>query len=253
MSAGHLHSGVAGDPHSPIHRLDPRAKLIGLAGVTFVAVSTPLSAWPAYVACALALVDGGRARPRPARGRSGAGRRSCSRSSSSSRSSCRSCARASRSISGRSRLARRAGDVRHRRREGDPRHAQRGPAGRDDELPGRAARARALEGAAAARADRGLHVPLPVHDRRRGPAHARRAGRPRLRAAARPAGRRDRPRRHRAVPAHLRARRARAPGDARARLAPDDAAPGRARLPPRRRAVPVRPCPAPARVREPLA
>jgi cobalt/nickel transport system permease protein len=56
MSAGHLHSGVAGDPRSPIHRLDPRAKLIGLAGVTLVAVSTPLSAWPAYVACALALV-----------------------------------------------------------------------------------------------------------------------------------------------------------------------------------------------------
>ena len=57
MSAGHLHSvGVAGDPHSPIHRLDPRAKLIGLAGVTLVAVSTPLGAWPVYVACALALV-----------------------------------------------------------------------------------------------------------------------------------------------------------------------------------------------------
>jgi cobalt/nickel transport system permease protein len=55
MNAGHLHSGVAGYPHSPIHRLDPRAKLIGLAGVTLVAVSTPLSAWPAYAACALAL------------------------------------------------------------------------------------------------------------------------------------------------------------------------------------------------------
>ena len=53
MSGGPLHSvGVAGDPHSPIHRLDPRAKLIGLGGVTLVAVSTPLSAWPAYVACA---------------------------------------------------------------------------------------------------------------------------------------------------------------------------------------------------------
>jgi cobalt/nickel transport system permease protein len=56
MSAGHLHSaGVAGDPRSPIHRLDPRAKLIGLAGVTLVAVSTPLRAWPAYVACSVAL------------------------------------------------------------------------------------------------------------------------------------------------------------------------------------------------------
>jgi cobalt/nickel transport system permease protein len=51
-----LHAtGVAGDPRSPIHRLDPRAKLIGFAGITVVAVSTPLSAWPAYVACGLAL------------------------------------------------------------------------------------------------------------------------------------------------------------------------------------------------------
>jgi cobalt/nickel transport system permease protein len=47
--------GPAGDPASPIHRLDPRAKLIGFAGVTLVAVSTPLSAWPAFPACALAL------------------------------------------------------------------------------------------------------------------------------------------------------------------------------------------------------
>ena len=55
MSAQRLDVGVAGDPHSPIHRLDPRAKLIGLTGVTLVAVSTPLRAWPAWVACALAL------------------------------------------------------------------------------------------------------------------------------------------------------------------------------------------------------
>ena len=55
MSA-HLHrTGVAGDPASAIHRLDPRAKLAGLAGITVVAVSTPLRAWPAFVACALAL------------------------------------------------------------------------------------------------------------------------------------------------------------------------------------------------------
>jgi cobalt/nickel transport system permease protein len=55
MSAQHLHAGVAGNPESTIHRLDPRAKLIGLTGVTLVAVSTPLRAWPAWVACALAL------------------------------------------------------------------------------------------------------------------------------------------------------------------------------------------------------
>ena len=48
-------AGVAGDPASPIHRLDPRAKIVGLAGVTLVAVSTPLRAWPAFVACALVL------------------------------------------------------------------------------------------------------------------------------------------------------------------------------------------------------
>ena len=51
-------------------------------------------------------------------------------------------------------------------------------------------------------ADRGVHVPLPVRDRRRGAADARGARRARLRAAPRAAGRRDRPRRDRAVPAH---------------------------------------------------
>jgi cobalt/nickel transport system permease protein len=58
MSRGHAlnDTGVAGHPHSPIHRLDPRAKLMGFAGVTLVAVSTPLGAWPVYVACAAALV-----------------------------------------------------------------------------------------------------------------------------------------------------------------------------------------------------
>jgi cobalt/nickel transport system permease protein len=48
-------TGVAGDPASPIHRLDPRAKIVGLAGVTVVGVSTPLHAWPAFVACLAAL------------------------------------------------------------------------------------------------------------------------------------------------------------------------------------------------------
>jgi cobalt/nickel transport system permease protein len=49
-------SGVTGDLRSPIHQLDPRAKLLGFAGVTVVAVSTPLHAWPAFVACAAVLV-----------------------------------------------------------------------------------------------------------------------------------------------------------------------------------------------------
>ena len=48
-------SGVAGDPRSPIHRLDPRAKTLGLLAVTVVAVSTPLARWPVFVACAAAL------------------------------------------------------------------------------------------------------------------------------------------------------------------------------------------------------
>jgi cobalt/nickel transport system permease protein len=48
-------TGVAGDPGSAVHRLDPRAKLAGLAGITLVAVSTPARYWPVLVVCALAL------------------------------------------------------------------------------------------------------------------------------------------------------------------------------------------------------
>ena len=55
MSSSLHRTGVAGDPASPIHRLDPRAKIVGLAGITVVAVTTPLHAWPAFAACALAL------------------------------------------------------------------------------------------------------------------------------------------------------------------------------------------------------
>jgi cobalt/nickel transport system permease protein len=56
VSGAALHrTGVAGDPASPIHRLDPRAKIVGFAGITLVGVSTPLHAWPAFVACLAAL------------------------------------------------------------------------------------------------------------------------------------------------------------------------------------------------------
>jgi cobalt/nickel transport system permease protein len=48
-------TGVAGNPASPVHRLDPRAKILGLAGITVVAVSTPPRLWPVLAACALAL------------------------------------------------------------------------------------------------------------------------------------------------------------------------------------------------------
>jgi cobalt/nickel transport system permease protein len=56
VSTSALHrTGLAGDPASPIHRLDPRAKIVGLAGITVVGVSTPLDAWPVFAACAVAL------------------------------------------------------------------------------------------------------------------------------------------------------------------------------------------------------
>lgn len=48
-------TGIAGDPGSRVHRLDPRAKVVGLLGVTVVAVGTPLDRWPVWVACALVL------------------------------------------------------------------------------------------------------------------------------------------------------------------------------------------------------
>lgn len=48
-------TGLAGDESSPIHRLDPRAKIIGLIAITVIAVSAPVELWPVYVACALAL------------------------------------------------------------------------------------------------------------------------------------------------------------------------------------------------------
>jgi cobalt/nickel transport system permease protein len=48
-------SGVVGDTSSRVHRLDPRAKLLGFAGITVVAVSTAPRYWPALAACAVAL------------------------------------------------------------------------------------------------------------------------------------------------------------------------------------------------------
>lgn len=58
MGRGHAHEpgAPAGDPTSVIHRLDPRAKLAGLVGVTIVAVTTPLAAWPVWACCAAVLV-----------------------------------------------------------------------------------------------------------------------------------------------------------------------------------------------------
>jgi cobalt/nickel transport system permease protein len=44
-------TGLAGDPASPVHRLDPRAKILGLVSVTLVAVTTPLEDWPVFAVC----------------------------------------------------------------------------------------------------------------------------------------------------------------------------------------------------------
>lgn len=49
-------TGTAGDPGSRVHRLDPRAKIVGLPGLTLIAVTTPLDSWPVFVPCAAALV-----------------------------------------------------------------------------------------------------------------------------------------------------------------------------------------------------
>ena len=53
MSAPLGRIGVAGDPASRIHRLDPRAKIVGLAGITVFAVSTTAPA--VFTVCAVAL------------------------------------------------------------------------------------------------------------------------------------------------------------------------------------------------------
>jgi cobalt/nickel transport system permease protein len=45
-------TGIACDPRSLVRALDPRAKITGLLAVTLIAVSTPVSAWPAYGGCA---------------------------------------------------------------------------------------------------------------------------------------------------------------------------------------------------------
>ncbi|MGH3013011.1 MAG: cobalt ECF transporter T component CbiQ [Gaiellaceae bacterium] len=48
-------TGLAGNVASPVHTLDPRAKMLGLLAVTLVAVTTPFSLWPVWIACGLVL------------------------------------------------------------------------------------------------------------------------------------------------------------------------------------------------------
>jgi cobalt/nickel transport system permease protein len=54
MNALHA-AGLAGDQESPVHRLDARAKLLGLAGLTVVAATSPAAAWPLLACCAALL------------------------------------------------------------------------------------------------------------------------------------------------------------------------------------------------------
>lgn len=57
LACGHAleSAGLAGDPASPVHRLDARAKLLGLAGLTLVAATSRAAAWPLLVSCAALL------------------------------------------------------------------------------------------------------------------------------------------------------------------------------------------------------
>ena len=48
-------TGLAGKTASSVHGLDPRAKVGGLLGLTVIVVTTPLEAWPVYVAGAVVL------------------------------------------------------------------------------------------------------------------------------------------------------------------------------------------------------
>ena len=60
-------TGVTGDPESLVHRLDPRAKVLGLVAVTVIGVSAPVRLWPGYGGCALVLAAVAAAARVPAR------------------------------------------------------------------------------------------------------------------------------------------------------------------------------------------
>ena len=48
-------TGLAGNTASPVHRRDPRAKVVGFIGITVVGVSASVATWPAWVACGVVL------------------------------------------------------------------------------------------------------------------------------------------------------------------------------------------------------
>jgi cobalt/nickel transport system permease protein len=65
MSGALTAAGIAGDPASAVHRLDARAKLLGFAGLTIVAATSP--AWPPLACCAALLAGAAVAARVPAR------------------------------------------------------------------------------------------------------------------------------------------------------------------------------------------
>jgi cobalt/nickel transport system permease protein len=49
-------TGLAGNTSGPVHRLDPRAKVVGFVAITVVAVSCSLDQWPVLATCGAALL-----------------------------------------------------------------------------------------------------------------------------------------------------------------------------------------------------
>ena len=87
-------AGLAGDPASPVHRLDARAKLLGLAGLTLVAATSPAGAWPLLAGCAVLLGAVALGARVPARDRVAPRARRAPPRAARRRLACRSCARA---------------------------------------------------------------------------------------------------------------------------------------------------------------
>ena len=148
--------GLAGDPEQPVHRLDPRAKLVGLLGVTVVAVARRSELGRCSSACAAVLARVAVAARVPARHGLAPLAASCSRPCSLAACSSRSSATAApRTRSARSPSTRRASRssaaVAAKAAIGTLR---RRAARRDDDVPRGAPRARGAADAARARAHR---------------------------------------------------------------------------------------------------
>ena len=203
--------------HSPLHRAPAHLKVAALVTFMLVVVATPAAWVPAFVAYAVVLAVAGRALrrprglPRPPDGRRDAGpgvrgAAALRRHRTRGRGARRRPERA------------RPGGRRRARHQGHPRRARQPAPGRDHGPARPARRARAAAGADPARADHGLHDPLPRRGDRRAAPDEDRARVPRVhRPRPAPLARRGEVGRR---PVHplLRARRAGAPRDDLARL-----------------------------------